>query len=124
MSDFINAVIQSGPNEGKTIGECIMANHVPTTRDAINEQLTSKQLYWLPTSETEHGHHQVCLYQGAIVGYVEQFPENTPTTYATAYGSRIGPFSSWDDAKQAVETRIAKSGWARPVDRSSQPCPR
>lgn len=46
------------------------------------------------------------FHYGAVAGYVVQFPSNAPTTYAYAKGNRIGAFSTWDDAKAAVEKRV------------------
>ncbi len=40
---------------------------------------------------------------GYVAGGVQQFPTNEPTTYAWAGEKRLGPFSSWEDAKSAVE---------------------
>jgi len=43
---------------------------------------------------------------GAVAGWVEQFAENAPTTYATVHLRRLGAFSSWDAARAAVEKHV------------------
>lgn len=48
---------------------------------------------------------QAFLVAGCVAGKVEQFPGNAPTTYATSANERLGPFSTWDEAKHAVQSR-------------------
>lgn len=43
---------------------------------------------------------------GGIGGWVEQFESNAPTTYAYTHMRRLGAFSSWDDARRAVERSV------------------
>lgn len=64
---------------------------------------------WGSVREDEHGKWQLLLRSdGELVGSVEQFPGNAPTTYAWALGKRIGALESWDAALDAVERRLPK----------------
>lgn len=49
---------------------------------------------------------QTMYLYGAVAGQIEQFPENAPTTYATVGSRRLGPRSSWDEAKAAVQKSL------------------
>lgn len=63
---------------------------------------------WGDVHRSEDDGSKWCMFfhYGAVAGHVEQFPSNAPTTYAYAKGNRIGPFSTWDEAKAAVEKHV------------------
>ncbi len=46
MASFIDAVIVSGPNEGRTVGECITSNMIPRDVDIRQRAATlGEQMY-------------------------------------------------------------------------------
>lgn len=63
---------------------------------------------WQPEKTDEDGmRSQVILLWGAPAGIVLQFPSNAPTTYAEAFGSRLGAIESWEAARAHVESAVA-----------------
>ena len=68
-------------------------------------------LYWQDeTTDSEGIRSRVLFSFGAVAGSVLQFPDNAPTTYASAHGNRIGAFESWEAATAAVEKAVSKPG--------------
>ncbi len=49
---------------------------------------------------------QSLLFYGKPSGFITQFQENAPTTYAYVNGTRLGAFESWETAKRRVEQEL------------------
>lgn len=63
---------------------------------------------WHPEKTDDDGARtQVFMLWGCPSGFLIQFPSNAPTTYAEAFGQRLGAFESWEAARSKVERIVS-----------------